>query len=151
MTLDQINYAAQYGAMGLLVILVGCIKIPHLELNIWSWIGRIIGRAINGEIMDEVKEIEQKLDEHIYMGEKTRMRNIRQRILRFCDEILIGKKHTKEHFDEILFDIDCYEKFCLKHPDYKNNRANLAIKTIKDIYEQCIEHQSFLTYTQDLK
>ena len=63
----------------------------------------------------------------------------------------MGKKHSKEHFDEILFDIDAYEQYCSTHPDYKNNKAVLAIGTIKEVYADCIEEHSFLTYTKESK
>lgn len=151
MTLEQINYIAQTGAVGLIIFLAGFIKIPTLELNIWSWIGRAFGRAINGEIMNEVKKIDNKLDNHIKDEEEERIRNIRQRILRFNDEILMGKRHSKEHFDEILSDIDVYEQYCLAHLDYKNNKAGLAIETIKEVYSECVDEHSFLTYSKEVK
>ena len=151
MTMDQINYIAQTGAIGLIIFLAGFIKIPTLELNIWAWLGRAFGRAINGEIMDEVKKMDKKLDEHIKDEEEEKIRNIRQRILRFNDEILMGKRHTKEHFDEILSDIDAYETYCGAHTEYKNNKAVLAIDTIKEVYSDCIEEHSFLTYSKETK
>ena len=151
MTIEQIDLLAQSGAIGLLVILLGLIKIPYLELNLWSWIGRAFGRAINGEIINEVKKIDKKLEEHMKEEEEERIRNIRQRILRFNDEILMSKKHTKEHFDEILSDIDAYEYYCDTHADYKNNKAVLAIDTIKEVYSDCIDEQNFLSYTKEVK
>lgn len=151
MTVEQFGLLAESGAIGLLIILLGMIKIPKLELNIWSWIGRGFGRAINGEIIAEVKKIDKKLDEHIKIEEEELTRNVRQRILRFNDEILMGKKHTKEHFDEILADIDAYETYCIEHPDYKNNKAGLAIETIKEVYIDCLEKHSFLSYVKECK
>ena len=152
MTTEQINLIAQSGLVGLLIIaLGGIIKIPKLEINVWSWLGRMFGRAINGEIMEKVELMDEKLDAHIKAEEEENVRNIRQRILRFHDEILMGKKHSKEHFDEILFDIDAYEQYCSTHPDYKNNKAVLAIGTIKEVYADCIEEHSFLTYTKESK
>ena len=146
-----INTYAQYGAIGLLVILLGMIKIPKIEINLWSLIGRTLGRAINGEIMNEVKAIGDRLDNHIKTEEEEAMRNVRQRILHFNDEILSGKRHSKEHFNEILEDINVYESYCAEHPDYKNNRAVLAISTIKDVYKECLREHDFLTYKKESK
>lgn len=152
MTVEQINLIAQSGLVGLLIIALGSIiKIPKLEINVWSWLGRMFGRAINGEIMEKVELMDEKLDAHIKAEEEENVRNIRQRILRFQDEILMGKKHSKEHFDEVLSDIDAYEQYCSTHPDYKNNKAVLAIGTIKEVYADCIEEHSFLTYTKESK
>lgn len=68
----------------------------------------------------------------------------RYRILRFNDEILHEEKHSKEHFDQILEDISRYERFCNTHPEYENNKAVLAVKNIKRVYQTCSENNSFL-------
>lgn len=151
MTLQQINDIAQMGIVGVLIVLTGMIKIPQIELNFWNWLGRAFGRAINGEIMKEVEQIDKKLENHIKVEEEEHIRNVRQRILRFNDEILSGKRHSKEHFNEILEDINVYESYCANHPDYKNNRAVLAISTIKDIYQECVKEHDFLTYKKESK
>ena len=69
-------------------------------------------------------------------------------ILRFCDEILFNRRHSKEHFDEILEDIDLYENYCREHEDFPNNKAVLAIHTIREVYEQCLKTHDFLIYTK---
>ena len=46
---------AKYIGGIIVVILVGLIKIPKLELNIWNWLGRAIGRSLT-------KELNEKLD-----------------------------------------------------------------------------------------
>ena len=61
---------------------------------------------------------------------------------------MLGNKHSKEHFDEILEDIDEYEDYCRDHEDYENNKAVLAINTIKEEYTYCLTHHDFLTYKQ---
>ena len=58
----------------------------------------------------------------------------------------MNEEHSKEHFDEILKDIDKYENYCKEHKDYENNKAVLAIKTIKDEYAYCLKKHKFLTY-----
>lgn len=68
----------------------------------------------------------------------------RYRILRFNDEILHEQRHTKEHFDQILDDITRYEKYCDEHPEYENNKAILAIKNVKRVYQKCSDENSFL-------
>ncbi len=152
----EINNLAQGGVIGLLIILMGMIKIPKLELNIWNLIGRTIGRSINREAMQQVDnfsqningrmdELSKKVDELEKADELERVRFARQRILRFNDEILCGQRHSKEHFDEILDDITVYEHYCNDHEDYENNKAVLAIKTIKRVYDQCMITHDFLS------
>jgi len=145
MNLTQFSTYAQHGMIGLLIILAGMIKIPKLELNIWNWIGRIIGRSLNKEVIDKVDDLAGQVKEIEKSAELERVRDSRQRILRFNDEILCGRRHSKEHFDEILDDITVYEHYCNNHKDYENNKAVLAIATIKRTYENCMVTHDFLT------
>lgn len=149
----QIDTWMQQGVIGLLIVLAGMIKIPKLELNIWSLIGRTIGRSVNKEMMDqfndvqkEIKGVKDEVDKLKRDEELERMRQARQCILRFNDEILFNKQHSKEHFDEILNDIDVYEEYCATHEDYENNKAVLAISTIREVYKECLRNHDFLTY-----
>lgn len=153
--MDYINTIAQYGAIGILIILAGMIKIPKIELNLWNWIGRTVGRSINKEMMDqvndlqsEIKNVKREVDMLKKDEELERVRMARQRILRFNDEILFGKRHSKEHFDEILDDIDTYEEYCRTHEDYENNKAVLAIATIREVYKDCLKTHNFLTHAK---
>ena len=146
MDLFEINNLAQGGVVGLLIILIGMIKIPKIELNIWNLIGRTIGRSINKEVLDRVGQLTKEVDILKKEEELERARQARQRILRFNDEILFNKRHSKEHFDEILDDIDTYEAYCDAHEDYENNKAVLAISTIREVYKECLKDHDFLIY-----
>lgn len=68
----------------------------------------------------------------------------RYRIIRFNDELLNNKLHTKEHFDQILDDIDDYEDYCKQDPAYKNSKAVMAIRHIQQVYQRCNEEGTFL-------
>ena len=151
MSIFEIATLAQDGLIGLVIVLLGLIKIPKIDVNLWTALARVVGRAMNGEIIDRVNKIDQELNQHIKNTEEERIRQARQRILRFSDEILFEKGHSKEHYDEILEDIDKYEFYCANHPDFKNNKAVMAIETIKDAYQDCIENHDFLVYKKDRK
>ena len=153
--MDYINTIAQYGAIGILIILAGMIKIQKIELNLWNWIGRTVGRSINKEMMDQVNDLQSEIkgmkteiDTLKKEEELERVRQARQRILRFNDEILFEKRHSKEHFDEILDDIDTYEEYCRTHEEYENNKAVLAIATIREVYKDCLKTHDFLTHAK---
>ena len=142
----QLNAIGHVSIIGILIVLTGMVKIPKVELNIWNWLGRIIGRSINGEVMEQVKKLTSEVDILKKEEELERARQARQRILRFNDEILFNKRHSKEHFDEILDDIDTYEEYCNAHEDYENNKAVLAISTIREVYKECLRDHDFLIY-----
>ena len=147
----ELNNLAQHGMVGLLIILAGMIKIPKLELNIWNLIGRTIGRSVNKEVLEQVNILFKEVDTLKKDEELERARQARQRILRFNDEILFEKRHSKEHFDEILDDIDTYEEYCRTHEDYENNKAVLAIATIREVYRDCLKTHDFLTHIRKEK
>ena len=122
------------------------IRLPKVDINLWSLMARGLGRALNKEVLDRVDTLTKDFEQHLRVEELEKIRQARQRILRFNDEILFERRHSKEHFDEILEDIDIYEKYCNEHPDYKNNKAILAINTIKSVYDDCLKSHDFLVY-----
>lgn len=91
-----------------------------------------------------VVELSKKVDDHIKDDDFRAAKNTRIRILRFNDEICAGVKHSENHFEDILDDIDFYEEFCENHPDFHNNRGVLAMAHIKAVYSECKEKNSFL-------
>lgn len=142
MTLEEFTKAIPPWVWVLIIGGLGMIKIPVIQINIWS----IIGKAINGEVLQKVKELSDNFERHISLAEEEKIRDARARILRFNDEVLLNRKHSKEHFEEILQDIDMYEKYCNDHPNYKNNKAVFAIDTIKEVYKKCLKDKDFLVY-----
>lgn len=122
------------------VIVMSLVEISPIKINPWSWIGKVL----NKDILHKLEKVEKDVAEvKREVGESSAVTS-RYRILRFDDEILHDVKHSKEHFDQILLDIDVYEKFCEEHPDFKNNLAVMAIEHIKEIYSKCSRENSFL-------
>ena len=104
---------------------------------------------MNGEIMLKVDKISNELENHIKKTEEERINQCRQRILRFSDEVMYDSGHSQEHYNDILEDINKYESYCKSHPDFVNNKAVIAIETIKEAYQYCIDNHDFLTYKKD--
>lgn len=120
------------------------IQITPIKINPWSWIGRCIGRAINGEVLEKVESLSQDVKKNKDDDDEQWASLSRSHILRFGDELLHGVSHSKEHFDQILLDISKYEQYCDSHPKYLNNIANATIKQIKHTYQKCLEENKFL-------
>lgn len=126
-------------AIGIMVIM-SLVEVAPIKINPWSWLGNTFNKGVIckiDKIEKDVAEVKQEVAESSAVTS-------RYRILRFDDEILHDVKHTKEHFDQILLDIDVYESFCDEHKDFKNNLAVMAIKHIKAIYQKCSADNSFL-------
>ncbi len=130
-------------AVAFLVSLIS--GIAYLRNHLTDW--------IHAAVKDDFVMLDGKIDK--LQNEVTEIKdcrlqdkadNARYRILRFNDELLHDKsvRHTKEHFDQILSDIDEYEEFCAAHPLYKNNKAIHAIANVKSVYQKCQDESSFL-------
>jgi hypothetical protein len=112
------------------VIILSIVQVTPIKINPWTKIATIIGRALNTEVVETIKQVEAT--------------NKRYRILRFDDEIRHHTKHTEEHFNQILEDLHEYETYCDAHPHYMNNKAESAVRNIKQTYERCRNENSFL-------
>lgn len=142
-TLEEIKEIVMYGG-GLTLVLMTLIQITPIKVNPWTWLGRTIGRAINGEVLDRVDVLANDVRELKDEDAEQWASLSRSHILRFGDELLHGVPHSKEHFDQILLDISKYEAYCDEHPKYKNDIANATIKQIKNTYQKCLDDNKFL-------
>lgn len=127
----------------------------------WSIVAALLGGAFGAKLLDLISFFVSRKDKKdSYMeavdgirkdvgklaGEiaEDRATNARIRILRFSDEVRHGVRHSKESFDQTNLDIDTYRRYCDDHPEYKNNRAVMAIANIERVYSDCLCTQDFL-------
>ena len=148
MTIYDMTNLMQDGLIGLVIILLGLIKIPRLEVNFWGYIAKGIGNAINHDISQQINRMDSELKAHVQKTEEYRIKSARQRILRFSDDIMLEKNHSLEHYNDILDDIDIYEDYCDTHPGYINNKAEMAIELIRTTYQEHMVNHDFLVYTK---
>lgn len=143
MTLESIKQAGLYGS-GVAILIMTIIQISPIKINPWSWIGRCIGRAINGEVLEKVETLTRDVKRNKDDDDEQWASLSRTHILRFGDEILHGISHSKEHFNQVLLDISKYEQYCESHPQYINNIATATIQQIKKTYQKCLDENNFL-------
>ena len=125
---------------GVIAVLSIFIEITPVKINPISALLRWVGKQINKELMDKVNTLETKVGAF----EKSDVINCRVHILTFADEIRRGMRHSKETFDQVLSDIDTYERYCTEHPDFMNNKTVAAKAKILDVYSECIDNNDFL-------
>lgn len=149
---------------GIIAVLVGATVvefIPKIKLKPWTWVLGYIGKALNKEMLDKMKgmdaelkevrkdvdavkkEVGERFDKTDKTIERNEIINSRVRILRFVDEIGHGLTHSKEHFDQIMRDIDQYERYCDSHPDFENNVTTISIARIKHVYASRLERNDW--------
>ena len=132
------------GSGGFIVILMSLLEVSKIPINPWSKLAKLIGNALNADVLAEVKQTKMRLDDHIATDDERNANLLRTQILRFNDELVDDRKHTKEHFDEILSIIDDYERYCQTHEGYKNNKCSHAIANINRVYDERLEKHDFL-------
>ena len=132
------------GGALILAIAATIIQVSPIKIDPWTAIARAIGRAINGEVIEKVNNLEQEVRAIQKTNGEHNAEERRVRILRFGDEILHDVKHSKEHFDNILQDISVYELYCKTHPEFENGRTAITIETIEETYKKCFDNHSFL-------
>ncbi len=140
---------ATIGGSGMLIVILSLIKVKPLEISVWHWVARKLGRAFNGETLDRLDTIEQTLDDHLKEEKEKDIIMYRQRILRFADEMYVKKYHSKEFFEETLSQIKEYNNYCEEHPDFENERTVIAQRLIKDQYEECMKRNSFEIHNKE--
>ena len=87
-------------------------------------------------IADKIDSLEMKMDENSAILARTH-------ILRFSDELQNGVAHSQEYFHQQMDDIDTYDKFCIKHPTFRNSYTTLAQAHIKETYRKLLEKGEF--------
>lgn len=142
--MDNINPSDLWAAVFALFSGMTLLQIAPIKINPWNWLARKIGRAINGEVLDKVDQLEKRIDGLKDDMDKRAAKDARTRILRFGDECLHGNLHSKEHYDQILRDITEYETYCDEHPNFANNMAVLTIGSIKSNYQRRLSDHDFL-------
>ena len=119
---------------GMVLVLLSLIEVSPIKINPWSRLAKIIGHALNAEVLEQQKQTQKKLEEHIQVDDERNANLLRTQILRFNDELIDDKHHTREHFIEILAVI---------HTDYKNNRCICAVANIKRVYNERLQKHDF--------
>lgn len=133
------------------VFLLSLVQITPIKLNPWSFLAKHFGRAINNELMKEIKcmrkdltGVHQELDDLRDREERKAADDARNRILRFADELRQHVRHSKEFFENILCDIDFYLGYCRDHDEYPNSKADAAIKYTLECYERVLKDDDFI-------
>lgn len=139
---------------GFLIVLMTLVQIAPLKVNPWSSarkalfaVARALGKVFNGAVIEKLDSMEaiqaetrKRLDEHIRVDDERNADLHRSYILRFNMELRRGMQHTDEDFNEVLYNIKCYERYCKDHPEYQNNRAVHAIRHIENVYDERMEN-----------
>ena len=89
------------------------------------------------EILNEIKKLSDQSAERD-------ARIARENILRFDDELIEGRHHSREYFRVILEDdVDNYERYCATHEEFKNSFTAEAVSHIREVYKALLNNGKF--------
>ena len=105
----------------------------------------------NSKVLAEIEKLSLKittLEDKIDKVDANRAEDAaiesRVRILRFADEMMEGRRHSKDSYDQAMQDCDRYEKYCSQNPSFKNNQTAATEAYIKKSYAERLEKHDFL-------
>ena len=104
----------------MVLVLLSLIEVSPIKINPWSRLAKIIGHALNAEVLEQQKQTQKKLEEHIQVDDERNANLLRTQILRFNDELIDDKHHTREH------------------------RCICAVANIKRVYNERLQKHDFL-------
>ena len=107
--------------------------------SILSWIGKRMNRELNDRVKEQGEKI-TKLDEKIDMNE---IDHIRWEILDFANSCRHNVQHTKDEFEHIINQHEKYVRI-LDERSLTNGLITLEYEYIEDIYMSCLEKNNFL-------
>lgn len=116
----------------------------------WTALFTFIGKLITKDfaesqkaLIDRVDALNDKIEAVAESVDETRAIAARVRILRFGDELLEGRMHSKDTFDQALLDIDNYERYCKSHEGFKNHITEETVTFIQEQYRERLRKHDF--------
>ena len=95
-------------------------------------------------IQESIDKLSERIDKIDAKGDERNAVEFRVRILRFEDELLEGRKHSKDSWDQVMGDITGYEQYCAEHKDFKNNQTEMTIQHIERSYQDRLDKHDFI-------
>lgn len=116
-------------------VLVGMtiVQVTPIKLNPWSWIAKHLGRAINGEVLEKLKEMNEDLAKEKRERQEDKASNMRWFLLSFAESCRKGEIHDKEQWSYVMNKAREYEKYCRDH-DITNGVIEEDVKYLRGLY-----------------
>ena len=131
-------------------VLASLIQITPIKVNPWDkifgWIGKKMNKDVSDqvkEVRSEVKQVREDLDTHIQDDKREKLEAQRRDILDFANACMNGRKHTQEQFTFVMKKCDEYEKY-IEDNNLKNGEISSAIEEIRRINTKCRQNNTFL-------
>lgn len=118
--------------------------VPAIKLNPLSSLLKWIGKRLFKNVEEKFDIIEKKVDTIQTDLQDHKVESWRRDILDFSNSLMLGKKRTKEDFDNIVLLHDRYEKYIIER-GLENGQINLAYLYVSNKYKECQDNNGFYT------
>ena len=96
------------------VIIFGAItlfEIVPIKINPWRTLFRWIGKAINGELKEQLSDLSSDVSELKSDFEMKKAEDMRWEILEFANTCRIGNEHSKDEWRHVMNQVSEYEEY----------------------------------------
>lgn len=137
-------------AAGALAVLGTFVEVSKIKINPWSSLFRWIGKKMNAEVMEEIKEL-KKNDEEIRKEQEEIKRQqaidacdaIKTEVFGFYNECKRGLKHSEAEFNHIAQQNKKYEEL-LEITKEPNGVYEMEFEFIMRIFKKAMAENDFL-------
>lgn len=115
--------------------------------TVFNWIGSNLFKTQNNrldKIEKRLNDIERQNEAQDQQRLEDQAVSARRKIVLAADEIcILPTTHTYEWYNQLMQQIDFYEKYCEAHPDFPNEQAVMSMDIIKESYAKHKKEDSF--------
>ena len=132
------NFITWLGDYWLVAALLGAglVEVTPIKINPLSWLLKLIGSKVNGEMIKRIDKLEANVDTN-------EMDRIRWEVLDFANSCRNGRRHTQDEFEHIITLVKKYEKL-LEKLGRENGVFEMEYKYIVKLYEKCQQENDFI-------
>lgn len=128
------------------VIIFGAItlfEIVPIKINPWSTLFRWIGKAINGELKEQLSDLSSDVLELKSDFEMKKAEDMRWEILEFANTCRIGNEHSKDEWRHVMNQVSEYEEYT-ERKGITNGVIEEDTRFLRELYHERNVRNDFL-------
>lgn len=127
------------------IALIGAVtvfEIAPIKINPWTWLLKRIGRAMNGELFQEIEQLKNDISTIKRDQEEDNAENMRCRILDFAGSCRRHEHHDTEEWNFIISQVKKYENY-VKERGIDNGVIEENAKYLRELYHNRLLNNDF--------
>ena len=112
----------------IVISLLTLVEFAPIKINPWGKLFKWIGKMINGDVMEDVKNLKRDFEE-------TKAQDKRWHILSFANSCRNGKLHSREEWEHAISELREYEEYTDKKK-IQNGVIEEDVKYLRELYRE---------------